>query len=199
MTTTQIPAPEATLDIAHREAQAPMTFVDPRPGTLVHTVIDSPLGRLLLTADGQSLTGLYLGQFDRVLERIQLKTGAAAEENAGLEVFHATADQLGEYFAGSRRDFDLPLAPTGTDFQRAVWRALTTIPYGSTAGYGELAGWLGRPSAARAVGAANGRNPISIIVPCHRVIGANGTMTGYAWGENSKRDLIEFEAGRRSF
>ncbi|WP_309131772.1 methylated-DNA--[protein]-cysteine S-methyltransferase [Brevibacterium sp.] len=199
MATTRITDQDTTAALAQRAAEPAMTFVDPRPGTLVHTTIDSPLGRLLLTSDGQSLTGLHLGDFERVLEYAQLKTGAKAEEADDHEVFRRTTAQLGEYFAGSRRVFDLPLAPSGTEFQQAVWQALTTIPYGSTAGYGELAGWLGRPLAARAVGGANGKNPISIIVPCHRVIGANGTMTGYAWGENSKHDLLELEAGRRSF
>ena len=92
-------------------------------------------------------------------------------------------------------EFTLPLAPLGTDFQLQVWEALTTIPFGQTAGYGELAGWIERPTAARAVGAANGKNPISIIVPCHRVIGAGGALTGYAWGEERKQTLLDLEHG----
>ncbi len=106
-----------------------------------------------------------------MLERLSLRTGAEAVEDPDLEVLARARTQLAEYFAGERRTFDLPLAPSGTDFQLQVWEALTTIPFGATAGYGELAEWIDRPSAARAVGAANGKNPISIIVPCHRVIG----------------------------
>ncbi|RBP64218.1 methylated-DNA-[protein]-cysteine S-methyltransferase [Brevibacterium sanguinis] len=180
-----------------REPKAPVRFAEPRPGALLTTVIGSPLGELLLTSDGHSLTGMYLGDFDETIARVEKRTAAHAREDDALDVFEVAAVQLGEYFTGARREFDLPLAPTGTEFQRQVWRALTTIPYGSTAGYGELAGWLGRPTAARAVGAANGRNPITIIVPCHRVIGANGTMTGYAWGAHTKHLLLDLEAGRR--
>lgn len=104
------------------------------------------------------------------------------------------ARQLDEYFAGERREFDLPLAPRGTGFQERVWRALLAIPFGVTRSYGELARTIGRPSASRAVGAANGKNPIAIIVPCHRVIGANGTLTGYGGGLPIKRWLLEHEA-----
>lgn len=108
-----------------------------------------------------------------------------------------TARQLAEYFAGERRAFDLPLAPEGTGFQQLVWRALTTIPFGETRTYGQQALLIKRPSASRAVGAANGKNPIGIIVPCHRVIGANGTLTGYAGGLAMKQWLLEHE-GRHS-
>ncbi|NWN82454.1 MAG: methylated-DNA--[protein]-cysteine S-methyltransferase [Halomonas sp.] len=104
-------------------------------------------------------------------------------------------EQLAEYFAGTRRDFDLPLAPMGTDFQRRVWTALAHIPYGETRNYAELAEQLGSKGGQRAVGAANGRNPISIVVPCHRVIGSDGRMTGYAGGIGRKRWLLAFEAG----
>ncbi len=107
-----------------------------------------------------------------------------------------TARQLAEYFAGDRRTFDLPLAPEGTGFQQLVWRALTTIPFGETRTYGQQAQLIKRPSASRAVGAANGKNPIGIIVPCHRVIGSNGTLTGYAGGLAMKQWLLEHE--RRS-
>ena len=103
------------------------------------------------------------------------------------------ADQLAEYFAGERRDFDLPLAAPGTAFQKLVWDALVRIPFGEVRSYGELARTLGRPSGSRAVGAANGKNPIAIIVPCHRVIGANGTLTGYAGGLPTKQWLLEHE------
>ena len=107
------------------------------------------------------------------------------------------ATQLGEYFAGERRSFDLPLGARGTGFQQLVWRALTQIPCGETWTYGQLAHAIGRPSASRAVGAANARNPIAIIVPCHRVIGASGELTGYAGGMAAKRWLLEHERARR--
>jgi methylated-DNA-[protein]-cysteine S-methyltransferase len=103
-------------------------------------------------------------------------------------------DQLDEYFAGTRTDFDLPLSLHGTDFQRRVWLELTRIPYGETISYGELARRIGRPNAMRAVGLANGRNPVSIIVPCHRVIGADGSLTGYGGGLDRKRLLLGLES-----
>jgi methylated-DNA-[protein]-cysteine S-methyltransferase len=109
-------------------------------------------------------------------------------------VLRAAAAQLAEYFAGKRRTFDLPLAPHGTPFQLAVWSALRAIPYGETRNYAELARAIGRPTASRAVGAANGKNPLGIIVPCHRVIGASGALTGYAGGLSAKRWLLELEA-----
>jgi methylated-DNA-[protein]-cysteine S-methyltransferase len=104
------------------------------------------------------------------------------------------ASQLAEYFAGKRREFDLPLGPRGSGFQERVWRALVAIPFGETRSYGELARAIGRPAASRAVGSANSKNPISIIVPCHRVIGANGTLTGYAGGMAAKRWLLDHES-----
>lgn len=111
------------------------------------------------------------------------------------ELTRRACNQLEEYFAGRRHDFDLPLAPTGTDFQKRVWQALAGIPFGETRSYGELAEQLGSRGGQRAVGAANGRNPISIIVPCHRVIGSDGTLTGYAGGIGRKQWLLAFEAG----
>jgi methylated-DNA-[protein]-cysteine S-methyltransferase len=108
----------------------------------------------------------------------------------------AVATQLTEYFAGTRREFDIPLALEGTEFQRAVWTALLDIPYGTTTTYGELARRIGRPSAVRAVGAANGANPIPVIVPCHRVIGSNGTLTGYGGGLPRKQQLLALEQQR---
>ncbi len=102
--------------------------------------------------------------------------------------------QLDEYFAGDRREFDLPLVPLGSEFQRRVWDGLLEIPYGETISYGELAREIGRPAAARAVGMANGQNPISIVIPCHRVIGADGALTGYAGGVERKRLLLEHES-----
>jgi methylated-DNA-[protein]-cysteine S-methyltransferase len=123
-----------------------------------------------------------------------------AEESFGErdpdgEVFAETGRQLNEYFAGKRRDFDLPLAFHGTPFQQRVWTALREIPYGETVSYGKLADELGQPSAARAVGLANGKNPISVIVPCHRVVGSTGGLTGYGGGLERKRYLLDFERG----
>lgn len=173
-----------------------MTLTSTRPTATAqrHTRIDSALGKILLTSDGEHLSGLYLDDFDRILQRLATTTGVETIADDGSELFATAGEQLTEYFAGTRRAFDVPLAPQGTDFQRQVWQALTTIPYGATAGYAELAAWIDRPTAARAVGAANGRNPISIIVPCHRVIGADGALTGYAWGEEKKRFLLDLEA-----
>lgn len=182
-------------DESEAEKTMTMTLVMPTADTVRYTLIDSTLGRILLTSDGDHLTGLYLDDFDQVLQRLETTVGAEPVSDDDLALFAAAGDQLAEYLAGTRTAFDLPLAPRGTEFQRDVWQALTTISYGATAGYGELAAWINRPSAARAVGAANGRNPISIIVPCHRVIGANGALTGYAWGEEKKRTLLELEAG----
>ena len=172
-----------------------MTFTTPRTDVLIYSIIDSPVGQILLTSDGTSLTGAYLDGFAEVLDRLAVRTGADPVEDPDLDVLVAARAQLGEYFAGERTEFTLPLAPLGTDFQLQVWEALTTIPFGQTAGYGELAGWIERPTAARAVGAANGKNPISIIVPCHRVIGAGGALTGYAWGEERKQTLLDLEHG----
>jgi methylated-DNA-[protein]-cysteine S-methyltransferase len=149
--------------------------------------LDSPIGELTLVSDGEALTGLYM---DAQRHRPELPTATAAVD----AVLAATRRQLGEYFAGERREFDLPLRPAGTAFQREVWEALREIPYGETAGYGELAQRLGRPGAARAVGLANGRNPIAIVLPCHRVIGAAGALTGYGGGLERKRYLLDLEA-----
>jgi methylated-DNA-[protein]-cysteine S-methyltransferase len=153
----------------------------------MHThTLDSPIGELTLVCDGEALAGLYMTEH-RHRPDLPPVTG---EEDAVLAAARA---QLAEYFAGERREFDLPLHPAGTPFQQQVWAALREIPYGETAGYGELAARLGRPGAARAVGLANGRNPISIVVPCHRVIGAAGALTGYGGGLDRKRYLLELE------
>ncbi len=148
--------------------------------TAYATTVDSPVGPLALTAtdiDGMALTGLHFGPG---------QTGDAAP-------FAAAVDQLEEFFAGGRTSFDLPLEPTGTDFQRRVWSALREIPYGETRTYAEIAVAVGAPTASRAVGAANGRNPIGIVVPCHRVIGADGSLTGFAGGLEAKRWLLAHE------
>jgi methylated-DNA-[protein]-cysteine S-methyltransferase len=153
-----------------------------------HTTIDSPLGPLTLVATDGALSGLYM---DR--QRYRPDTATFGERDH--TPFGATVAQLEEYFAGRRTAFDVPLAPAGTAFQRQVWVALRAIPFGQTVSYGQLANRLGRPTAARAVGLANGRNPIGIIVPCHRVVGANGDLTGYSGGLERKRRLLDFERG----
>jgi methylated-DNA-[protein]-cysteine S-methyltransferase len=147
--------------------------------------IASPLGPLTAMTDGAALTVL---DFDRDgVDSADVPAAAAA-------LLERAAAQVGEYFAGARMTFDLPLAPAGTPFQQAVWRALLAIPYGATASYVDVARRLGQPAAVRAVGAANGRNPIAIVIPCHRVIGADGSLTGYAGGLARKQALLALEA-----
>lgn len=142
------------------------------------------LGSMVIAATTQGIAHLDFIDSDQAS---QLSTRPS-------ELTQACRTQLEEYFAGQRQQFDLPLDACGTDFQRQVWQALSRIPYGETCSYGELAEGLGRKGAQRAVGAANGRNPISIIVPCHRVIGSNGSLTGYAGGISRKQWLLAFEA-----
>jgi methylated-DNA-[protein]-cysteine S-methyltransferase len=157
--------------------------------TLLYTTVESPIGELLLLGDGELLRGLHY-QAGRRPVRVG-ESWRRAEEP-----FAAARNQLREYFAGERAEFDLPAAGVGTAFQRRVWAALAEIPYGETVSYAELARRIGRPSASRAVGMANGRNPISIVVPCHRVIGSDGALTGYGGGVERKRFLLELEAAR---
>ena len=154
-----------------------------------YSTFKSPVGELLLVGDDDGLRGLYLPDHKR-------GPHVAAGWRRDDGKLAAVRAQLAEYFAGDRTDFDLPLAPAGTPFQLRVWEALKQIPYGETRCYGDLAKQLGRSGAARAVGAANGRNPISIVVPCHRVVGAGGALTGYAGGVVVKRTLLDHE--RRS-
>lgn len=151
-----------------------------------HTTVDSPVGPLTLVASSGVLTGLYL---ERQRHRPSDETFGDRDD----ELFADVIRQLSEYFAGERTDFELDLAPRGTAFQRSVWAGLREIPYGETVSYGELAASIGCPGSARAVGAANGRNPISIIVPCHRVVGSTGDLTGYGGGLDRKRHLLDFE------
>jgi methylated-DNA-[protein]-cysteine S-methyltransferase len=134
-----------------------------------------------------ALTGLFVADH----ERCPPASVDWVEDDATLA---DARRQVGEYFDGTRTRFDLAIEPSGTDFQLTVWRALLDIPYGETISYGELARRTGRPAAARAVGAANGRNPISVVVPCHRVIGGDGTLTGYGWGTDRKKWLLDHEA-----
>ena len=151
-----------------------------------HTHVESPLGPLLLLSDGRALTGLFMN------ERT-VPEGSIEREDA--EPFPEARRQLAEYFAGERRAFDLVLDGRGTEFQRAVWAALERIPYGETITYGALARKMGAPKASRAVGLANGRNPLSIVVPCHRVVGASGGLTGYGGGLANKAFLLDLERG----
>jgi methylated-DNA-[protein]-cysteine S-methyltransferase len=159
-------------------------------GSLVHIVIDSPIGPLTLVADDGKLSGLYMEVRGHEPDPAGLGHRGAARDDA---VLGAAASQLGAYFAGDLKSFDLPLSMAGTGFQRTVWAALCDIPYGETISYGELARRIGQPSASRAVGLANGRNPVSIVVPCHRVVGANGSLTGYGGGLDRKRYLLGLE------
>jgi methylated-DNA-[protein]-cysteine S-methyltransferase len=150
--------------------------------------VESPIGRLMLTSDGTALTGLFMEP-----SRKAPQPADGGVEDLAVAPLAAAASQLGEYFAGARREFDLPLRFEGTTFQRRVWQELTEIRYGETWSYGQLARRIGNPSASRAVGLANGRNPISILVPCHRVIGADGSLTGYGGGLERKRWLLAHE------
>jgi methylated-DNA-[protein]-cysteine S-methyltransferase len=150
--------------------------------------MDSPVGPLTLVATDGVLSGLYMDeQRHRPTETL---FGPRDDSHSGEVI-----EQLEEYFKGDLKDFDVPLAMAGTEFQRRVWTELRNIPYGETTTYGELAERLGQPTAARAVGLANGKNPISIIVPCHRVIGSTGNLTGYGGGLPRKRYLLSFEKG----
>ena len=157
--------------------------------TVYYCYASSPIGRLLLTAERGALTGLFMEP-----HRHAASPGEDCEENPDAAPLAAARRQLAAFFAGERRDFDLPLAPRGTEFQQRVWQGLQEIPFGATISYGELARRIGNAAACRAVGLANGRNPISIIIPCHRVIGANGTPTGYGGGLSRKVALLNFEA-----
>ncbi|MDQ8705606.1 methylated-DNA--[protein]-cysteine S-methyltransferase [Streptomyces sp. LHD-70] len=162
--------------------------------TTTHALVDSPYGPLTLVAADGALSGLYMTD----------QRHRPPEENFGVRVapdedpFAETVRQLTEYFAGERHSFDLPLRLAGTPFQRRVWEGLLTIPYGETRTYGELAAELGKPNASRAVGLANGKNPVGIVVPCHRVVGANGSLTGYGGGLDRKRGLLDLEGRGRS-
>lgn len=155
----------------------------------------SPLGVIDLVATDDALTAVWFG-------------APSPEQFVGVQTVSRVADhpvlahaatQMAEYFAGARTHFDLPLGPVGTPFQQTVWRALLAIPYGARRSYRDIANAIGQPTATRAVGAANGKNPIGIIVPCHRVVGADGTLTGYAGGLGAKRWLLRHEAEHTPF
>jgi methylated-DNA-[protein]-cysteine S-methyltransferase len=151
-----------------------------------YIVVDSPVGALLLVAGDDGLAGLYLHGHAKAPT---VEPGWRRDPAP----FDAVVAQLHAYFAGELTAFTIPLDLRGTPFQQSVWQALVDIPYGATTSYGKLAAELGRPGASRAVGLANGRNPVSIIVPCHRVVGASGTLTGYGWGLDMKRQLLDHE------
>ncbi|MGH9833674.1 MAG: methylated-DNA--[protein]-cysteine S-methyltransferase [Blastocatellia bacterium] len=155
------------------------------------TELKSPVGALFLTSNGEAITWLFMEK----QKDGPKPTGDWRRDDAS---FREAAKQLSAYFAGELTEFDLPLAPAGTQFQQCVWAELQKIPYGSTINYGELARRVGNPKASRAVGAANGSNPISIIIPCHRVIGSNNHLTGYGGGIERKRFLLDLEAGVRA-
>lgn len=160
----------------------------------VHTIVDSPVGPLTLVTRQGGLAGVYMTEQRHLPPQETFGPRVAVTDRP---VLARTAEQLADYFAGGLRDFDVDLSTSGTPFQQRVWTALRDIPYGETVSYGELAAVLGQPTASRAVGLANGRNPVSIIVPCHRVVGANGSMTGYGGGIDRKRWLLGFENGSR--
>ena len=145
------------------------------------TIINSPIGPLTLTERDGAL--------------VRLSFGAHGPCDPPTPLLRRATGQLNEYFAGTRQEFDLPLEPSGTEFQLACWRALSQIPYGETRSYGEQARNIGRPDRAGAIGSANGANPIAIILPCHRVIGADGSLVGFGGGLETKRRLLELEAG----
>jgi methylated-DNA-[protein]-cysteine S-methyltransferase len=155
---------------------------------MIYTTFDSPIGELLLVGDGSALSRLSMQSAPRP------RTIDPAWRR-GDEPFEPIREQLEEYFAGARHTFDVELALAGNAFELKVWDALLEIPYGETASYGQIATQLGDPAAARAVGLANARNPVAVIVPCHRVIGADGSLTGYGGGLERKQFLLDLESG----
>ncbi|MFC4566078.1 methylated-DNA--[protein]-cysteine S-methyltransferase [Nocardiopsis mangrovi] len=179
------------LDVPEAPGPLPPTgFAEPAE-TILYTVAGSPIGKMLLTSDGASLTALWMEPPGGG----PLPIRGEWRHDPGW--FAEAERQLGAYFAGDLREFTVPLAPHGTAFQRLVWRELTTIPYGRTTSYGAIAKAIGHPNGSRAVGLTNGRNPISVIVPCHRVIGANGALVGYGGGLPRKRHLLHLERTAR--
>lgn len=165
-------------------------------GTATHATIQSSLGDLTVVSRDGSVTGLYFPHHWHLPDRASF---GAYRDSAPGDVFDDVRRQLGEYLAGERRDFDLPVDTAGSAFQRRVWDRLEQIPYGTTVSYGELAKELGDGVTAQEVGGAVGRNPVSVIIPCHRVVGADGGLTGYAGGLRRKRTLLDLEqdvAGR---
>jgi methylated-DNA-[protein]-cysteine S-methyltransferase len=171
--------------------------------TYYTTTVDSPCGPLLCVVNAEG--AVVRIEFNDPGEGRDTRKILEKMQDAGIDIVEdpkRTAElrrQLAEYFAGERREFDLELAPEGTPFERSVWEALRTIPFGETRSYGEIAAAIGHPGAARAVGRANGANPIPIVVPCHRVIGSNGSLTGFGGGLENKSRLLELEGGALPF
>jgi methylated-DNA-[protein]-cysteine S-methyltransferase len=155
--------------------------------TTYYSVMNSPIGDLVLISNGEALTGLLMN-----VDKREVADSQAWQRNDGL--LAPVRHQLEEYFAGERTEFDVPLEVNGTEFQKRAWEELRRIPYGETISYGEQARRMGKPAAIRAVGSANGQNRISIIIPCHRVIGTDGSLTGFGGGIERKRTLLELEA-----
>jgi len=165
-----------------------MKSTDAIQSAIFCSIIPSPVGDLLLATDGTALTGLYFAGRDHIPAVSKQWT-----RNPRHPVLQQTAKQLKEYFAGKRTKFSLPLRPSGTNFQEKVWQEIARIPYGETITYTDLAKRAGAPLAIRAAGTSTGRNPLSIIIPCHRVVGKNGSLTGFAGGLGKKRHLLELE------
>jgi methylated-DNA-[protein]-cysteine S-methyltransferase len=166
-----------------------MTIQSITDSALVSTVMDTPIGPLTIVASDDGVRAILWPDDDG---RVPVEVASSDSDHP---VIAATVAQLGEYFWGEREEFDLPLDPVGTDFQQSAWTVLRTIPYGTTLSYGEQAALMGDRRKARAVGAANGKNPISIVVPCHRVVGSNGALTGFAGGLETKAWLLDHERG----
>src|SRR3954471_13000342 len=158
------------------------------PEDAVYDTMESPIGRLLIIVSRKGVHALIAASDEGSEELMKL-----LPRDPGHPMLSSVRAQLAEYFGGRRRRFDLPIVLDGTDFQKQVWSELAKIPYGETISYGEQARRIGKPKALRAVGGANGRNPISIIIPCHRVIGADGSLTGFGWGTGNKKTLLDLE------
>ena len=154
-----------------------------------YDLFESPHGQMLLVADDEGLSGVYFAG-----QKYHPPIEAEWRRDSRYPTLHQATRELAEYFAGKRERFDIALAPEGTAFQRAVWRAISTVGFGETITYGELARRAGCPGSARAAGAATGRNPLTIVIPCHRIVGSNRNLTGYAGGLDRKRALLALES-----
>jgi O-6-methylguanine DNA methyltransferase len=167
------------------------------PVVVAYATLETPIGALRLYGTERGLLAVTLPNESHEVAEARLRRLLGAVTLREDETVHAASlEQLSAYFAGARRCFDLPLDPRGTPFQRLVWEAVAAVPYGETRSYGEIARMIGRPAAARAVGAANGANPLPPIIPCHRLVGTDGSLTGYGGGLETKRWLLDFEQQR---
>jgi methylated-DNA-[protein]-cysteine S-methyltransferase len=155
-----------------------------------YDIYESPYGQMLLVANDEGLCGVYFGG-----QKYYPQIESPLRRDANQATLRQAKRELTQYFAGKRKRFEVKLVPEGTPFQRSVWKAISSVKFGETISYGELAQRAGYPGSARAAGAATGRNPIGIIVPCHRIVGSNGSLTGYAGGLDRKRALLALEAG----